>query len=134
MTALGFTRNEQKVLLFLSACFLAGGAVQIYQNYYQPLPATAANPILSADDGRESSIGVQAGRERTETGALFTVSLNTATQSDLERIPGIGPVTAKRIIGYRDVKGRFGSVDDLLGVKGIGPKKLLKIRPYIKIQ
>jgi len=60
--------------------------------------------------------------------------LNFATQIDLERIPGIGPVMAQRILSYREAKGRFETVEELLNVKGIGPKKLLKIRPYIKMQ
>jgi competence protein ComEA len=66
--------------------------------------------------------------------AFSTVSLNTGTKADLERIPGVGAVTALRILSYRNLNGGFRSVDELLNVKGIGPKKMQKIRPYITIQ
>lgn len=55
--------------------------------------------------------------------------LNKATKEDLESIPGIGSVTASRIIAGRPYK----SVDELLKVKGIGKKKMEKIRPYLLI-
>jgi comEA protein len=131
---LGFTRNEQRVLLFLSVCFLTGGAIKIYQDHYQPLPVTFMNPILREDGNPESSGGFASSKDQTEIGSIFTVPLNTASQTDLEKIPGIGPVMAKRILSYRGQKGRFKTVEELLSVKGMGPKKLLKIRPYIKMQ
>jgi competence protein ComEA len=130
----GFTRNEQRVLLILSVCFLAGGAIKIYQDHYQSLPVTPMDPIFREDGNPELANGLSSNRDQTETGSFFTVSLNAATQTDLERIPGIGPVMAKRILSYRAEKGRFKVIEELLSVKGIGPKKLLKIRPYIKMQ
>ncbi|HWA84478.1 MAG TPA: helix-hairpin-helix domain-containing protein [Fimbriimonadaceae bacterium] len=60
------------------------------------------------------------------------VSLSTATAEQLEGIPGIGPATAQKILDYRQTHGRFASVDDLLAVKGIGPKKLEAMRKYLK--
>ncbi len=57
------------------------------------------------------------------------LDLNTATEKELQSIKGIGPVLAKRIIAGRP----YSTVDDLLKVKGIGPKKLEKIRPYFVI-
>ena len=57
------------------------------------------------------------------------LNLNTATGKELQSIKGIGPVLAKRIIAGRP----YSTVDDLLKVKGIGPKKLEKIRPYFVI-
>jgi comEA protein len=130
----GFTRNEQKVLLFLSVCFLTGGAIKIYQNHYQTLPVTPGDPIFQKDKNPECLGETASYKDQADTGSFLTVSLNVATQADLERIPGIGPVMAKRIITYRREQGRFGSINELLRVKGIGPKKLLKIRPYIKMQ
>ena len=50
------------------------------------------------------------------------------------KIPGIGPVTAERIILHREDHGLFNSVEELLNVKGIGPKTLEKIRTYIKYE
>ncbi len=50
------------------------------------------------------------------------VNLNTATQPELETLPGIGPVLARRIIDYREQRGRFRWTSDLTAVRGIGPK------------
>ncbi|MEA3360092.1 MAG: ComEA family DNA-binding protein [Thermodesulfobacteriota bacterium] len=55
------------------------------------------------------------------------LDLNTATEKELQSIKGIGPVLTKRIIAGRPYR----TVDDLLKVKGIGPKKLEKIRHYV---
>jgi comEA protein len=130
----GFTRNEQRVLFFLSVCFLAGGGIKVFQDHYQPLPVTPREPILREEGNTNRSRGDAPAVEQTETRSFFIVPLNTATQNDLERIPGIGPVMAKRILSYRVAKGRFEKIEELLNVKGIGTKKLIKIRPYIKMQ
>ncbi len=58
------------------------------------------------------------------------VNLNNASARDLEAVPGIGPATAQRIIDRRKLR-RYSSPEDLLDVKGIGKKKLEKMRPYI---
>jgi competence ComEA-like helix-hairpin-helix protein len=57
------------------------------------------------------------------------LDLNTATEKELQSIKGIGPVIAKRIIAGRPYK----IVGDLLKVKGLGPNKLEKIRPYVVV-
>ncbi|PST48235.1 competence protein ComEA [Bifidobacterium callitrichos] len=61
------------------------------------------------------------------------VDLNTATLEQLDSIPGIGPVTAQKILDHRRKIGRFTSVDQLLDVSGIGAKTLEKIRPGVKV-
>jgi competence protein ComEA len=59
------------------------------------------------------------------------VNINQANEIELESLPGIGPVMAKRIVDYRNAHGAFQSPDDLDAVKGIGAKKIEKLRPYI---
>lgn len=63
----------------------------------------------------------------------LVVNLNNAPQDSLELVPGIGPVYAGRIIEYRARNGNFPIVDSLLQVQGIGPKLLVKIRKYFKV-
>jgi competence protein ComEA len=62
-----------------------------------------------------------------------SVDINTASASQLQLLPGIGPVMANRIVSYRNQHGRFSSVDGLDEVKGIGPKTLDKLRKYIYV-
>jgi competence protein ComEA len=69
----------------------------------------------------------------TSSTLLLIVDLNRATATDLDRLPGVGPATAKAIIDHRTRNGPFASVDDLLKVKGIGPAKLAEIRPWVKV-
>lgn len=59
------------------------------------------------------------------------INVNRATQSELESLPGIGPVTAQKIIAYREAHGDFQRIEDLLQVPGIGPATLEQIRDLI---
>jgi competence protein ComEA len=60
------------------------------------------------------------------------VSLSRATASELETLPGVGPVLAKRIVAYREEHGPLESVEDLLDVPGIGESKLASIRDLVR--
>jgi len=61
------------------------------------------------------------------------ININTASQAQLEELPGIGPTKAKAIIEYRLKYGVFLRIDDLLKVKGIGPKTLESLRPKVSL-
>ena len=61
------------------------------------------------------------------------VRVNSATAGDLERIPGVGPVLAERIVAHREANGPFVSVEDLLDVPGIGEGKLASMRDSVAI-
>jgi competence protein ComEA len=61
------------------------------------------------------------------------VNVNTASESDLEELPGIGPVLAQRIVDYRTQHGPFSSVDGLLDVSGIGPATLDEFRDQVTV-
>ena len=59
------------------------------------------------------------------------LSLNGATAEQLDELPGIGPVTAEKIVAYREQHGAFRSVDDLDAVPGIGPSRLEELRELV---
>jgi competence protein ComEA len=60
------------------------------------------------------------------------LDINSADKDLLVQLPGVGPKTADAIIEYRKANGEFKRIDDLTNVKGIGDKKLLKLKPYLK--
>ena len=61
------------------------------------------------------------------------VDLNTASATDLEALPGIGPTTAEAIVDHRERNGPFRAVDDLLDVRGIGDAKLEQLRDRVTV-
>lgn len=75
-------------------------------------------------------VGVQDGAASREGGR---VNINTATKEELERLPGIGPTLAQRILDYREAHGGFRSVDELRKVSGIGPKKFEELKGLVEI-
>jgi competence protein ComEA len=77
--------------------------------------------VAAASDG--SGVGVG--------GTATTVSLNAADLAQLDSLPGIGPVTAQRILDERSTGGPFGSVDDLDRVPGIGPATIESLRDVV---
>lgn len=66
--------------------------------------------------------------------AFAAVNLNTATQSELESVKGVGPAKAKAIIAYREAKGGFKSVDELDQVKGFGKASIDKLRGELSVE
>jgi competence ComEA-like helix-hairpin-helix protein len=64
---------------------------------------------------------------------VHPINLNSASAAELQQVPGIGPSTAEKILQMRKSYGAFKSVDDLLAIKGIGPKRLEKMRKYLTV-
>ena len=62
-----------------------------------------------------------------------TVNINTATSSELESLPGVGPKLAQRIIDYREKNGGFKKLEDLMNVQGIGEKNFLKLKSKLSV-
>ena len=65
--------------------------------------------------------------------APVMINLNTATAAELETLPGIGARTAARIIEYRQKRGPFKKIEELMNVQGIGEKSFLRLRPQLTV-
>ena len=87
------------------------------------LPDPAPQPGGNTAPGARTAPG-----KSGDGGASGTVNINTASASELEKLPGIGPALAQRIVEYRDSHGPFASVDSLTDVPGIGKAKLEGLR------
>lgn len=62
-----------------------------------------------------------------------SVNINAANSAQLQTLYGIGPAKAQEILRYRKMHGGFKSVDELVNVKGIGEKTMIKLRPQISV-
>ena len=69
----------------------------------------------------------------TKKPPLKPININSASSEELQQVPGIGPVTADKILQMRKSYGAFKSVDDLLAIRGIGKKRLEKMRKYLTV-
>lgn len=98
-----------------------------------PLPQPTREAVVfrdHADDILSNEMSV-----KTETALEWeSVSINQASCEMLERLPGVGPVIAQRIILYRKQYGPFRSIEDLLNVKGIGNKTVERLKPFIQLE
>ena len=65
--------------------------------------------------------------------STLVININSATQTDLETLPGIGSSTASKIIDYRTKNGKFKKIEDLMNISGIGEAKFNNIKDYISI-
>ena len=97
--------------MVLSVCALVGSLAA------QPL---AAQTTQAHADSRSAKPAVM-------------VNLNTATSAELETLPGVGAKMAARIIEYRQKKGPFKKIEELMNVQGIGEKNFLKLKPQLTV-
>jgi competence protein ComEA len=97
--------------------------------------AEAINHAAALSDGQQVVVPGAAGDGPAAPGRTpdGKIRLNQATASDLESLPGVGPVIAERIVSYREENGPFESIDDLLDVPGIGEAKLADLRDHVEV-
>jgi competence protein ComEA len=88
-------------------------------------------PGVAATSSSDSSTAGAAGGGAATPGA--PINLNSASDADLETLPGIGPALAQRIIAYRTQHGSFRSVDELRNVSGIGDAKFAEIKDLVTV-
>ncbi len=99
-------------------------------------PATPTGPAASTTSSSKPAGSNTAGSSTAGSGTGASpgnsrVDLNTATEAELDALPGVGPVTAKAILSWRTTNGRFTDVAQLGEVDGIGPARLAKLRDLV---
>jgi len=92
---------------------------------------TVLGSSVSAGSATANAPRTPSGPAKPKPGEV--IDLNTATVQQLDTLPGIGPVTAAAIVAWREANGKFTSVDQLADVDGIGPGRLEKLRPHVRV-
>ncbi len=149
----GFTKNESLVVFFLIGMFLIGGIFKIFfttqsrneqQFDYSLLDSELiARSSQSSDSLQEKPIVQQPNSVRTDSlskknqgdfSSKKTININTANVDELTQLPGVGPSVGHRIVDYRNEHGKFSSLEDLRNVKGIGAKKIEKLKLFLRVE
>jgi competence protein ComEA len=107
----------------------AGGTTRRAQLELVNLAARIADGEQVVVPRRGSAVAVASGGSPASPSG--PVHLNTATLEQLDALPGVGPVTAQKILDYRQQHGSFGSVDELDAIAGIGPARLEQLREAV---
>lgn len=100
----------------------------------QKITIPSVNDDLDDDSSYEDFISLDSGNiisDSSSNSSSQKVNINTASQTELETLPGIGPSTALKIINYRNENGRFKNIEDIKNVPGIGDAKFNNLKEYI---
>ncbi|MGB5107814.1 MAG: helix-hairpin-helix domain-containing protein [Candidatus Zixiibacteriota bacterium] len=140
-----FSRAETIALSILLTVCLVGGGILIYEHSRQSLPpqlifesleATPLSQQAPASDAQPASartenVSAQSPEQQFQRTRNLVLNINTAPAESLALLPFIGETLSRRIVDYRANHGAFSSVDQLISVYGIGPKNIVKMRPYL---
>jgi competence protein ComEA len=105
-------------------------------------PSSKADRYCCLTQGTSVQVSSENGYIRVSAGFIpaaykvtlgIPLSVNTATQKELETIPGLGPYLAKKILDHRSLHGPFNTIEEVKNVTGMGKFRYSKIKPYIKI-
>jgi competence protein ComEA len=88
-------------------------------------------PDHEAAPDRGTGVGISQPREADRAPQKAKLDINRATVQELQALPGIGEVLAQRVVEYRGVHGPFKTIEGLIKVKGIGPKRMEQLRPFL---
>ena len=94
-------------------------------------PVADGQQVIVPNRGEAASAGPAGGSAGAGSAPNGPVHLNSATLEELDALPGIGPVTAQKILDYRTEHGSFSSASDLDAVPGIGPTRLEELKPLV---
>jgi competence ComEA-like helix-hairpin-helix protein len=139
------TPAERRGALVVVGLFLIGASVDLWSAMHPRLrpfpdhgrgddPAPGGGTVVSPSPeppGPASDPPGAAAPTQDQRGA-GRLDLNAASEAELDRLPGIGPVLARRIVEHRARHGRFRRVEELLAVPGVGPGLLERLRPVVR--
>lgn len=112
--------------------------MKIYIPTIQENEENSKNEISVEADSTQNYITTSSGIDTSGNTEKETqnskININTATQAELETIPGVGPSTALKIISYRNENGSFKNIEDIKEVSGIGDAKFEKMKDYIRVK
>ncbi len=91
------------------------------------------NEYITQDSGKGVILSEESGENFSST-ENTVININTANETELEELPGIGPSLASRIIEHRNKNGKFKDIEDIKNVTGIGDSKFEKIKSLIKVK
>lgn len=128
------SKNYFNSVIFLLIMILLGTIFWGIRRYNPALFLGKPDFIAVPNEDTSTKITKDKKEEIEKHLAPTLLNINTATEVELQTLPSIGPQMAKRIVQYRKENNDFKSVEDLIGVKGIGDKTLEKIRPYIDVE
>ncbi|WP_151980858.1 ComEA family DNA-binding protein [Acinetobacter guerrae] len=104
------------------------------QTHDQRLNASSSSDYYLSKPGLSKDVSKNSTAKNTNTSNIGTkVNINSATAQELQRLNGIGAKKAQAIVDYRDQNGRFKTVNDLLSIKGIGPKFIEKNKSNLSL-
>lgn len=126
----GLTEDANLQDINLAYMLEDGMKIYIPKNSESNNDNTESNATMK-NDKRETTVkNIENKNSKTQN---IKININTATQTELETLPGIGASTALKIINYRKENGKFKSIEDIKNVNGIGDSKYNKIKDMIKI-
>lgn len=159
---IGFTETETNIILFIILACLAGIAVNLVKNVknektFLEFDYRQEDSLFNAASGdpgiRDSDVTLNEKKIASQSELLdFTkeklpesstknisssqkpININSANKSELAQLPGLGDRTAAAIIEYRTKHGRIKSLNELMTIKGIGKKKVEKIRNMVVLE
>ena len=134
----GLTKDADDEAINLAQPLVDGVKVDVPRKGQRTDPpagdVSTGSPVTAATHSTHSSHHHSSGRSSThKLQPGQTLDINTASESELTQLPGVGPSLARRIVEYRQANGPFTAADDIQNVSGVGPSKFAKMEPFIRI-
>ena len=139
MTFLNFTTQEIRALLLLLMALLVGSGITLYKRTHPQfapelvMETTGLTPVENLQTTLPSPTGQTPNRSDHPLKRV-RININQATAKELESVPGLGSKLSQRIVEYRNIHGPFHKLEDLVDVRGIGPKNLEKMADHLAVE